>query len=38
VITAKLFGFKEEPYFKAEEGATEVPKIDADSLRRNQNK
>jgi LemA protein len=38
VITAKLFGFMEEPYFKAEEGATEVPKIDADSLRRNQNK
>lgn len=38
VISAKLFGFKEEPYFKAEEGATQVPKIDADSLRRNQNK
>ena len=38
VITAKLFGFKEEPYFKAEEAATQVPKIDADSLRRNQNK
>jgi LemA protein len=38
VITAKLFGFREEPYFKAEEGATQVPKIDADSLRRNQNK
>lgn len=37
VITAKLFGFKEEPYFKAEEGATQVPKIDSDSLRRNQN-
>ena len=33
VITAKLFGFKEEPYFKAEEGATQVPKIDSNSLR-----
>jgi LemA protein len=33
VISAKLFGFKEEPYFKAEEGATQVPKIDANSLR-----
>ncbi len=38
VISAKLFGFKEEPYFKAEEGAQEVPKLDADSLRQNQNK
>ena len=36
VISAKLFGFKEEPYFKAEEGATEVPKIDSNSLRQNQ--
>jgi len=33
VISAKLFGFKEEPYFKAEEGATQVPKIDSNSLR-----
>ena len=33
VISAKLFGFKEEPYFKAEEGAQQVPKIDANSLR-----
>lgn len=33
VISAKLFGFKEEPYFKAEEGATAVPKIDSNSLR-----
>lgn len=33
VISAKLFGFKEEPYFKAEEGATTVPKIDSNSLR-----
>lgn len=38
VISAKLFGFKEEPYFKAEEGATQVPTINANSLRQNQNK
>jgi LemA protein len=35
VITASLFGFKEEPFFKAEEGAKEVPKINSDSLRKN---
>ena len=35
VISAKLFGFKEEPYFKAEEAATQVPKIDSNSLRNN---
>ncbi|MGI8731697.1 MAG: LemA family protein [Pyrinomonadaceae bacterium] len=33
VISAKLFGFKEEPYFKAEEGASQAPRIDANSLR-----
>ncbi len=33
VISAKLFGFKEEPYFKAEEGATQPPRLDANSLR-----
>ena len=33
VVSAKLYGFKEEPYFKAEEGATQVPKIDSNSLR-----
>ena len=33
VISAKLFGFAPEPYFKAEEGAREVPKIDSNSLR-----
>jgi LemA protein len=33
VIGAKLYGFKEEPYFKAEEGATAAPKIDSNSLR-----
>lgn len=36
VISAKLFGFKEEPYFKAAEAAKQVPKIDANSLRPNQ--
>ena len=38
VISAKLFGFREEPYFKAEEGATQVPKIDSNTLRQNQSK
>ena len=38
VIGAKLFGFKEEPYFKAEEGSRQVPQINANSLRQNQNK
>jgi LemA protein len=38
IITAKLFGFPEEPYFKAEEGAKQVPQINANSLRQNQNK
>jgi len=33
VISAKLFGFAEEPYFKAEEGARQVPQINANSLR-----
>ncbi|HUR98018.1 MAG TPA: LemA family protein [Pyrinomonadaceae bacterium] len=37
VLTAGLFGFKEEPFFKAEEGATKVPDIgDPNSMRRNQ--
>ncbi|MFL6334158.1 MAG: LemA family protein [Pyrinomonadaceae bacterium] len=34
VIGAKMYGFKEEPYFQAEAGAREAPKINADSLRR----
>ena len=38
VIAAKLFGFKEEPYFRAEEGANQPPQINANSLRQNQNK
>jgi len=33
VISAKLFGFKEEPFFKAEEGASQAPTINANSLR-----
>src|ERR1051326_4944564 len=33
VISAKLFGFKEEPYFKAVEGAATPPSINANSLR-----
>lgn len=33
VISAKLFGFPEEPYFKAEEGARQVPQINSNSLR-----
>lgn len=35
VITSKLFGFKEEPFFKAEEGATQAPRIDSSTLRQN---
>lgn len=38
VISAKLFGFKDEPYFRAEEGAKEVPTINANSLRQNPTK
>lgn len=36
VIAAKLYGFKEEPYFKAEATAAQPPKIDANDIRRNQ--
>ena len=36
VIAAKLYGFKEEPYFKAEDNARQAPTINADTLRRNQ--
>lgn len=35
VISAKLFGFREEPYFKAEEAAKQVPTINSNSLRPN---
>ena len=38
VISAKLFGFAEEPYFKAEEGARQVQEINANSLRQDQNR
>jgi len=38
VISAKLYGFKEEPYFKAEDRAQQAPQINADTLRRNQNR
>lgn len=33
-IAAKMYGFKEEPYFKAAPGATEVPRIDPNAMRR----
>ena len=35
VIGAKLYGFKEEPYFKADPAATQAPKINSDDYRRN---
>jgi len=38
VIAAKLYGFKEEPYFKAEEGARQAPRIDPNAMRRDQTK
>ena len=38
VLTASLLGFKEEPFFKAEEGAMRKPNVGtADSLRKNTN-
>ncbi len=36
VIGAKLYGFKEEPYFKAEEGSRQAPRFDPNTLRRDQ--
>ena len=33
VISAKLFGFKEEPYFKADEAAKQVPQLNSNPLR-----
>ncbi len=39
VITASLFGFKEEPYFKADDSAKQAPNIgDPNDLRKNSNK
>ena len=35
-IAAKMYGFKEEPYFKADPSAREVPRIDPNAMRRNQ--
>ncbi len=34
VVTASLVGFKEEPYFKADEASKEVPKLDSEALRK----
>ena len=36
VISAKLYGFKEEPYFKAEEGSRQAQRFDPNAIRRNQ--
>src|SRR6476469_6719465 len=38
VISAKLDGFKDEPYFKADEAAQTPPSINANSLRQNPTK
>lgn len=37
VISAKLFGFKEEPYFKADDNARQAPQLNAESIRSNPN-
>src|SRR2546427_2901125 len=37
VISAKLFGFKEEPFFKADEGTKQVPRINANDVRQTPN-
>jgi len=34
VIGAKIYGFKEEPYFKADPAAQQVPQINSDDYRR----
>lgn len=36
VLTASLLGFKEEPYFQADEASKQVPRLDANSMRQNQ--
>ncbi len=36
VIAAKMYGFKEEPYFKAEDNARQAPTFDPNALRRDQ--
>ncbi len=39
VLTASMLGFKEEPFFKADESAKQVPKVgDPNSMRRDTNK
>jgi LemA protein len=38
VISAKLYGFKEEPFFKADEGARQAPKINANDVRQSPGK
>jgi LemA protein len=39
VITASMFGFKEEPFFKADEGSRQKPNLgDPNSIRRDANK
>lgn len=35
VITASLFGFKEEPYFEADQRSKEVPKLDSSDMKGN---
>ena len=36
VIAAKLYGFKEEPYFKADEASRQAPRFDPNAMRRPQ--
>lgn len=37
VLTASMFGFKEEPFFQGDERSKEVPKLDANSMKSNSN-
>jgi len=36
VLTASLLGFKEEPFFQADEASKQAPRLDANSMRREQ--
>jgi LemA protein len=38
VLSAKLYGFPEEPYFKAEDAARQVPRLNSNDLRQNPTK
>ena len=38
VISAKIFGFKEEPYYKADEGSRQAPRIDPNVMRNQTNR